>query len=195
MRKRLHGKIRIAIVAILCFTMLGLTACSDVPIIGDIWNGIVELTGQANPNSGVEEPITPPESEGNNPITPPEGEGNNSNTPPEGEGSNPTDPPEDDNDSSSDNNEDGDSTVSNEFTVTFVTDCDDVIANQTITSGGKVTKPKDPVKISANTDYIFDGWYNGDKLWDFENDVVEGDITLVAHWKVDSKYSDDYVIF
>ena len=176
MRKHSCGKIRLVIITILCFTMLGLTACSDIPFIGDVWNGIVELSAKLNPteeNNSGEEIVYPPKNDGENS----------------------TDLEETEEDSSTDNNGGDNSTESNKFTVTFVTNCDDVIENQLITSGGKVTKPKNPIKISANTDYKFNGWYNGDKLWDFETDVVEEDITLIAYWTIENIYSDDYVIF
>ena len=47
--------------------------------------------------------------------------------------------------------------------------------------GQKLTKPSDPTKESTvSTVYTFDGWYNGEEKWDFENDTVSGDLTLVA---------------
>ncbi len=42
----------------------------------------------------------------------------------------------------------------------------------------KVSKPADPTKEN----YVFDGWYNGNELYDF-NSELKGDITLTAHWK------------
>ena len=50
-----------------------------------------------------------------------------------------------------------------------------------VMEGGKIEKPADPTKEStAEFDYIFDGWYNGEAKWDFENDTVMGDFTLTA---------------
>lgn len=85
--------------------------------------------------------------------------------------------------------------VPNEYIVSFVTQCDDVIADQTVLDGQKVTKPSNPTKVSSTEDYKFEGWYNGEDVWDFENDVVTGDITLVACWSVENSYTDDYILF
>ena len=51
-----------------------------------------------------------------------------------------------------------------------------------VLEGGKIEKPAtDPTKQSTvEFDYIFDGWYNGETKWDFENDTVTGNIELVA---------------
>ncbi len=52
-----------------------------------------------------------------------------------------------------------------------------------VVEGGKIEKPADPTKEStAELDYTFEGWYNGDAKWDFENDTVTGDLTLVAKY-------------
>ena len=53
---------------------------------------------------------------------------------------------------------------------------------QTVEQGQKVQKPAtEPTKEStAEYDYTFDGWYNGDQKWDFENDTVNGNLELVA---------------
>ena len=50
--------------------------------------------------------------------------------------------------------------------------------------GEKLTKPEsDPTKdMTVDKVYTFDGWYNGDKKWDFETDTVQGDTTLVARF-------------
>ena len=51
----------------------------------------------------------------------------------------------------------------------------------TVAIGSKLNKPADPKKDSTvQYDYTFDGWYNGDEKWDFDNDIVEGEMTLVA---------------
>ena len=89
----------------------------------------------------------------------------------------------------------GDPIVAFEHIVSFVTQSDSVIASQTVKDGAKVTKPADPVKISSTVDYKFEGWYNGEDKWDFDNDVVKGDITLVARWTEGDKYSPDYELF
>ena len=47
-----------------------------------------------------------------------------------------------------------------------------------IESGNILTKPKDPEWVG----YIFLGWYNGETLWDFENNAITSDVTLKAKW-------------
>ena len=50
--------------------------------------------------------------------------------------------------------------------------------------GEKLDRPADPSKDStAEFDYIFDGWYNGDEKWDFAKDTVTGALNLVAKYK------------
>ncbi len=49
---------------------------------------------------------------------------------------------------------------------------------QLVVDGGKVTKPADPSKVG----YTFDGWYDGDTLWDFAKNEVKNELTLTAHW-------------
>ncbi|MEE1250450.1 MAG: InlB B-repeat-containing protein [Lachnospiraceae bacterium] len=54
-------------------------------------------------------------------------------------------------------------------------------AAQSVPCGGKVTNPGN---ISA-TGYTFGGWYKEaacNQAWDFENDVVTGNVTLYAKW-------------
>ena len=47
--------------------------------------------------------------------------------------------------------------------------------------GSKLTAPtEEPTKTKEGYTVTFDGWYNGDKKWDFANDVVTGNLTLVA---------------
>ncbi len=53
-----------------------------------------------------------------------------------------------------------------------------VVPKQNVPDGGKVTKPTDPTKTGSE----FAGWYNGDTLWDFENNTVTKNITLCAKW-------------
>ena len=72
-------------------------------------------------------------------------------------------------------------------TVSF---CDDEsfpiegIDAQIVDDGGKVIRPADPVKeATAQYTYNFLGWFNGETAWDFENDVVTGNMFLVAQFE------------
>ena len=58
--------------------------------------------------------------------------------------------------------------------------------------GEKLTKPEsDPTKdMTVDKVYTFDGWYNGDKKWDFETDTVQGDTTLVARFNESAREYD-----
>ena len=51
------------------------------------------------------------------------------------------------------------------------------IEAQTVEDGEKIAKPEDPTRNG----YVFDGWYNGEELYDFDAPVTE-DITLTAKW-------------
>jgi len=79
----------------------------------------------------------------------------------------------------------GSSSSPSVFTVKFVTNGGGTIADQTVTSGDKVTKPS--VEKSG---YTLDGWYTtstfaaGSK-WAFETDTVSKNITLYAKWALD----------
>ncbi|MDY3899442.1 MAG: InlB B-repeat-containing protein, partial [Bacilli bacterium] len=64
------------------------------------------------------------------------------------------------------------------YTVKFVTNTTDTIADQIVTKGEKVTKPTDPVKEG----YIFDGWYIDDEKWVFSGYTITSDITLTARF-------------
>ena len=64
------------------------------------------------------------------------------------------------------------------YSVTF----EGVSGAKKVEHGDKIPEnliPETPTKDSTREhEYIFDGWYLGDKKWDFETDVVTGDITL-----------------
>ena len=68
--------------------------------------------------------------------------------------------------------------IRNWFTVTFDSNGGEVIPSQTVKKGESAVKPEDPVKAG----YAFAGWYNGNKVWNFDTDVVTGDVTLTARW-------------
>ena len=64
------------------------------------------------------------------------------------------------------------------FTVTF-----DGENAQECGFGGKVTAPETPVKENTATHtYEFIGWFNGDKQWNFETDLVTSNMNLVSKW-------------
>ena len=56
---------------------------------------------------------------------------------------------------------------------------------ETYRAGTKITKPADPPAKEATAEYFyeFEGWYDGDTLWDFENDVVQKDTDLTPCWQ------------
>jgi formylglycine-generating enzyme required for sulfatase activity len=78
------------------------------------------------------------------------------------------------------------------YTVTFNADGGTPVNNSiSVIEGGKVTKPANPTKAYTLVaglyrnplpeEWQFNGWYNGDDEWDF-NDIVTGDMTLTAQW-------------
>lgn len=82
----------------------------------------------------------------------------------------------------------GGSTTVSSYTVTFDSVGGSAVASQTVDSGSKVAKPEDPEKAPTDFEilsYEFDGWYNGEELWDFANDVVTENITLTARYTVE----------
>lgn len=69
----------------------------------------------------------------------------------------------------------------NECTVSFDTNGAGEIGSQTLEPYSKVIEPTEPTKAG----YEFKGWFTDDTFtteWDFENDVVTSNITLVAKW-------------
>lgn len=65
-------------------------------------------------------------------------------------------------------------------TVTFDSGDGSTVPAVTVAHGSKIDKPADPTL----TGYHCDGWYkdSASTLWDFDNGVVTGDITLHAKW-------------
>jgi len=69
----------------------------------------------------------------------------------------------------------------NEFTVTFNSSGGSEISPITVQSGGKITKPENPIRNG----YTFDAWYRNVSLtnvWNFDTNVVTANITLYAKW-------------
>ncbi len=65
-----------------------------------------------------------------------------------------------------------------EYTVSFDTDGSGEIEAQIIREGELIQKPQKPKKDG----YSFDGWFLGDKEWDFAVDTVMGNINLKAKY-------------
>ena len=63
-------------------------------------------------------------------------------------------------------------------TVKFNSDGGSKVEEQTIATGGKVSKPKNPAKEG----YTFEGWYDNDKPYDFDKSVTI-DLELKAKWQ------------
>ena len=76
-----------------------------------------------------------------------------------------------------------------EFTVTFDSDGGSSVDAQTVVEGGKATEPTAPTKDG----YTFDGWFDGETKWDFDNDTVTGNITLTAKWTEENQGGGDAV--
>ncbi|MBE6151738.1 MAG: hypothetical protein E7165_00270 [Firmicutes bacterium] len=69
--------------------------------------------------------------------------------------------------------------IKKNYNVTFDTDGGSVVEAQKVEAGTPVIKPEDPTK--EGWDFI--GWYYDDAEYDF-NTVVNGNITLIAKWKL-----------
>ena len=66
------------------------------------------------------------------------------------------------------------------------------ISNQIVNNGAKVNEPNKPAVL----DYTFGGWYKEaacTNAWNFETDVVTGEITLYAKWEELSNCADETV--
>ena len=71
--------------------------------------------------------------------------------------------------------------ISTDCTVHFETNGGTEISDQTVRYGEKVQRPEDPVREGFHAD----GWYRDLDLkepWDFENDTVQGNMTLYVKW-------------
>ena len=66
------------------------------------------------------------------------------------------------------------------YTIKFDSDGAGAIASQKVREDKLIEKPADPKKEG----YVFKGWYNGDKAFDFET-CPTGNITLTAKWEAE----------
>lgn len=73
-------------------------------------------------------------------------------------------------------------------TLAFDTDGGNCIESQIVIKGEKAKEPTVPEKITSSSEYEFSGWYLGEKKWNFNKDIVAGNITLKAKWKLVAKY-------
>jgi hypothetical protein len=76
--------------------------------------------------------------------------------------------------------------ASNDITVSF--NVDGKVDYVSTKKGTLLEKPVEPTKASdESANYIFDGWYVGDKKWDFTNDLAFDNLELVAVFKAEYK--------
>ena len=87
------------------------------------------------------------------------------------------------------------------YTVTFDTDGGTPVPEeQHIAVGGKVTEPMEPEFITEEIIGNFIGWFKDNVQWNFNTDIVEGNMTLVAKYEYESNSDsgntepDDYQI-
>ena len=80
-----------------------------------------------------------------------------------------------------------------ECLVTFDSDGGSAIAAVFVKKGEKITEPTPPAKSSKDGEYEFFGWFYQGKAWNFAEDTVTEDITLTAHWKLVSSYTDQFL--
>lgn len=65
-----------------------------------------------------------------------------------------------------------------EYTVSYDSDGGTSVPSQKVASGEKAAVPASPEKNG----YVFGGWFNGEKLWVFNEDTVSADVALKAKW-------------
>ncbi len=80
-----------------------------------------------------------------------------------------------------------------EYTVIFDSNGGSSVENATVKEGDIVTKPVNPTKTTSAITYEFEGWYDGETLWNFELNTVTSNITLKAKWKVGDIYSEEFL--
>ena len=64
------------------------------------------------------------------------------------------------------------------YSIKFVSNGGTRVRKVRAAKGEYFVMPADPVRPN----YVFAGWYYEDKEWNFETDVVNGNVTLVAKW-------------
>ena len=79
------------------------------------------------------------------------------------------------------------------FSVTFDSNGGTAVSSISVEAGNKIAKPTNPQRVAADAEYEFIGWFLGDEEWDFEADVVTGNITLTAHWKLLDAYTPPFL--
>lgn len=70
----------------------------------------------------------------------------------------------------------------------------DSIKRSGIESGSLITKPRDP----SAEGYVFLGWYSDEafaKLWDFDTDIIQGDLVLYAGWSKNLTENDGMTLY
>lgn len=68
------------------------------------------------------------------------------------------------------------------LTVTFNENGGSEVADASgLSYNATITKP-----TTTRTGYTFNGWYDGNRKWDFENGKVTSDLTLTAHWTLNA---------
>lgn len=78
--------------------------------------------------------------------------------------------------------------------VRFDTNGGNPVKPQKISVNGKVIQPAAITrKPDAVNEYEFDGWYYGDRKWNFETDTVKGNMTLTARWKISNSYTNEFL--
>ena len=71
--------------------------------------------------------------------------------------------------------------ISTDCTVTFESNGGTQVPDQVVQYGEKITRPEDPIREG----YHLEGWYRDIDLaesWNFEEDAVQGNMTLYAKW-------------
>ena len=82
-----------------------------------------------------------------------------------------------------------------EYRVTFLSLGEEFCNEQTLVYGGKVVLPNGTPQKSndAYHEYGFDGWFNGEDRWDFNNDTITGDLVLTAKFKITASFSEEFL--